>query len=89
MSHLWKTIAVSSFSCLILMVGFWMVEASDYVSRADVSKMIQTESPYLLDRQLVLKSIQDINEALKQNTQVISELNTEIARLRTELDKLP
>jgi len=71
------------------MVGFWMVEASDYVSRADVSKMIQTESPYLLDRQLVLKSIQDINEALKQNTQVISELNTEIARLRTELDKLP
>ena len=89
MSNTWKTLAMSALSCLVLMVGFWLVEAKNYVSRADVSKMIQTESPYLLDRQLVLKSIQDINEALKQNTKVISELSTEIARLRTELGKLP
>ena len=89
MSSMWKTLAVSSISCLTLMFGFWMIEARDYVSRTEVSKMIQTESPYLVDRQLVLKSIQDINDSLKQNSKVISELSIEIARLRSELDKLP
>ena len=50
--------------------------------------MIQTQSPYLADRQLVLKSLNDMTETIRKNTEVISELNLEIARLRTELDRI-
>ena len=35
-----------------------------------------------------IKSLNDMNEVLRKNTEVISELNLEIARLRTELDRI-
>ena len=84
----WKTAAVTATSCVIMMVSFWLVQAKDYVTRNEVSDMIQTESPYLVDKQLVLQNINDMKEVLKDNTQVISQLNIEIARLRTELNKI-
>lgn len=84
----WKTAAVTATSCVIMMVSFWLIQAKDYVTRNEVSDMIQTESPYLVDKQLVLQNINDMKEVLKDNTQVISQLNIEIARLRSELDKI-
>tara|TARA_Y100000004_G_C8790652_1_gene359088 strand:- start:292 stop:567 length:276 start_codon:yes stop_codon:yes gene_type:complete len=84
----WKTAAVTAISCVIMMASFWLVQAKDYVTRNEVSDMIQTESPYLVDKQLVLQNINDMKNVLKDNTQVISQLNIEIARLRAELDKI-
>ena len=84
----WKTAAVTATSCVIMMVSFWLVQAKDYVTRSQVSDMIQTESPYLVDKQLVLENINEMKEVLRKNTEVISQLNLEIARLRTELDRL-
>ena len=88
MSDIWKTVAISATSCVVLMVSFWLIEMKDYVTRAETSTMIQTQSPYLADRQLVLKSLNDMTETIRKNTEVISELNLEIARLRTELDRI-
>ena len=88
MSDIWKTVAISATSCVVLMVSFWLVEMKDYVTRAEGSTMIKTQSPYLADRQLVLKSLNDMTETIRKNTEVISELNLEIARLRTELDRI-
>ena len=88
MKDIWKTLAISSLSCVVLMVSFWLVEVKDYVTRVEASQMIQTQSPYLVDKQVVLKSLNDMNEVLRKNTEVISELNLEIARLRTELDRI-
>ena len=88
MSDIWKTVAISATSCVVLMVSFWLVEMKDYVTSAEASTMIQTQSPYLADRQLVLKSLNDMTETIRKNTEVISELNLEIARLRTELDRI-
>jgi hypothetical protein len=88
MKDIWKTLAISAASCVILMTSFWLIEVKDYVTRSEASQMIQTQSPYLADRQLVLKSLNDMNDALRKNTEVISELNLEIARLRTELDRI-
>ncbi len=89
MKDIWKTLAISAASCVILMTSFWLIEVKDYVTRSEASQMIQTQSPYLADRQLVLKSLNDMNDTLRKNTEVISALNLEIARLRTELDRLP
>lgn len=88
MKEAWKTLAISAASCVILMTSFWLIEVKDYVTRSEASEMIQTQSPYLADRQLVLKSLNDMNDTLRKNTEVISALNLEIARLRTELDRI-
>ena len=88
MKDIWKTLAISAASCVILMTSFWLIEVKDYVTRSEASQMIQTQSPYLADRQLVLKSLNDMNDTLRKNTEVISALNLEIARLRTELDRI-
>ena len=75
MKDIWKTLAISSLSCVVLMVSFWLVEVKDYVTRVEASQMIQTQSPYLVDKQVVLKSLNDMTESLRKNTEVISELN--------------
>ena len=87
MKDSWKTIAIAAISCITLMVGFWLVESRNYISRADASEMIQLESPYTKDRQLVLKNLDSINQKLEENNKLINELNVEIARLRAELEQ--
>ena len=49
--------------------------------------MIQLESPYTSDRQLVLQNLDSINQKLEENNKLINELNVEIARLRAELNR--
>ena len=88
MKDSWKSIAVGAMSCVTLMVGFWLVEARNYVSRAEASAMIQTESPYIVDQQLVLQSLDNLNRQLETNNRLITDLNLELARLRAEIDKL-
>ena len=87
MKDSWKTIAVAAMSCVTLMVSFWLIEARNYVSRAEASEMIQLESPYTSDRQLVLQNLDSINQKLEENNKLINELNVEIARLRAELNR--
>jgi hypothetical protein len=82
----WRSIAVGSISCLTLMVGFWLVEAREYVSRAEVSELIKTQSPYVADRQLILAGMENLSETLEENNKAINSLNVEIARLRAELE---
>lgn len=68
------------------MIGFWLVESQKYVSREEVSDMIQTESPYIADRQLVLSGMEDLKKTLEENNAAINKLNVEITKLRVELD---
>ena len=88
MKDSWKSIALGSVSCLTLMVGFWMVEAREYVTRVGVVEMIETRSPYVADRQLILVGIDSLNKTLGENNKAINSLNVEIVRLRAELDKI-
>lgn len=69
------------------MIGFWLVESQEYVSRQEVSDMIQTESPYIADRQLVLSGMEDLKKTLEENNAAINNLNVEITKLRVELDR--
>ena len=86
MKDTWKSIAFAAISCLTLMVGFWLVEAREHVSRVEVTEMIKTQSPYVADRQLILTGMEDLSKTLQENIKVINSLNVEIARLRAELD---
>tara|TARA_R100000005_G_C4934173_1_gene161716 strand:+ start:484 stop:756 length:273 start_codon:yes stop_codon:yes gene_type:complete len=86
MKDLWQSIAIAGISCVTLMIGFWLVESQKYVSREEVSDMIQTESPYIADRQLVLSGMEDLKKTLEENNAAINKLNVEITKLRVELD---
>ena len=67
MKDAWRSVAFASISCLSLMVGFWLVEARDYVSRAEVTEMIKTQSPYVADRQLILTGMENLSRTLEEN----------------------
>ena len=88
MKDAWRSIAVAAVSCLTLMIGFWLVEAREYVSRAEVTELIKTQSPYVADRQLILSGMENLSRTLEENNKAINGLNVEIARLRAELDKI-
>ena len=88
MKDAWRSIAVAAVSCLTLMIGFWLVEAREYVSRAEVTEMIKTQSPYVADRQLILSGMENLSRTLEENNKAINGLNVEIACLRAELDKI-
>lgn len=88
MKDWWKTTTITLAGCVTLMVGFWITAGANYVTRPQVSEMIRKESPYLVDQQLVLQSLNSLNDRLDENNKVINNLNVEIARLRAELDKL-
>ena len=88
MKDWWKTTTIALAGCVTLMVGFWLTAGANYVTRPEVSNMIRTESPYIVDQQLVLQSLNNLNERLDKNNQLINSLNLEIARLRAEIDKL-
>ena len=88
MKDWWKTTSITLSSCILLMLGFWVTAGSGFVTRPEVSEMIRTESPYIVDQQLVLQSLNNLNERLEKNNVLIDSLNLEIARLRAELDKI-
>jgi hypothetical protein len=90
MKDSWKSIALGSVSCLTLMVGFWMVEAREYVTRVGVVEMIETRSPYVADRQLILVGIDNLNKTLEENNKTLRGRQRDTKtkkRLRAERDK--
>ena len=66
---IWKTLSVTSISCVVLMTGFWLVEVQGYVDQEQVSNMIQRESPYTVDRELVRATLNDVRINIKNNKQ--------------------
>ena len=88
MKDWWKTSAVASFGCIASMLGFWLTSGATYVTRADVSRMIETESPYTSDQRLVLESLNNLSDKLEKNNELINSLNVEIAQLRAKLDQI-
>ena len=50
--------------------------------------MIQKESPYVIDKELVRATLNEVRLNLSANTAVLNELNVEIAKLREKLDSI-
>lgn len=78
----WKEIALVFFTTTIMMLGFWLVEAHAYVPREEISDMIQLESPYTRDQNMITNQLSDLNHSTEELTKVIGELNAELSYLR-------
>jgi hypothetical protein len=80
----WQQVATSLVAVVVAMLGFWLVEGREYVTRAEASEMIAKESPYIRDRNMVLDRLSEMVEINRQLARAIQDLRVEISELRIE-----
>lgn len=77
------------------MLGFWVAIGRNMATKAEVSHMIETQSPYLHDRQFIMERLANNKEtqaafanALQRNSDVMNDLKIQLATLGKTLEAL-
>jgi hypothetical protein len=93
--HFWENIATTSIGIIVTMIGFWVAIGRNMATKAEVLVMIETQSPYVNDRQFIMERLNTNKEtqaafasALQRNTEVMNELKIQIAMLGKTLETL-
>jgi len=91
----WSSIATTSIGIIITMLGFWFTIGRNMVTRSEAIELIETKSPYVIDRQFIMERLAINKEtqaafanALQRNTEVMNELKIQIATLGKTLEAL-
>jgi len=93
--HFWQSLATASIGIIVTMMGFWVAIGKNMATKSEVAHMIETQSPYLHDRQFIMERL-NINKetqaafanALQRNTEVMNELKIQMATLTKTLEAL-
>lgn len=93
--HFWENIATTCIGIIMAMIGFWFTLGKNMATKAEVTDMIETKSPYLQDRQFIMERLASNKETqaaltnmLQRNTEVMNELKIQIATLGKTLEAL-
>jgi hypothetical protein len=93
--HFWENVATTSLGIIVTMIGFWFTIGRNMASKADVLNMIETQSPYLHDRQFIMERLNVNKEtqasfaaALQRNSDVMTELKIQLATLAKTLEAI-
>jgi len=93
--HFWENLATTAIGIIVTMLGFWVAIGRNMATKAEVSHMIDTQSPYIHDRQFIMERLANNKEsqaafsmALQRNTEVMNELKIQIAMLGKTLEAL-
>lgn len=93
--HFWENVATTCLGIIVTMIGFWFTIGKNMATKAEVSEMIETKSPYLQDRQFIMERLAVNKETqaaltgmLQRNTEVMNELKIQIATLGKTLEAL-
>jgi hypothetical protein len=93
--NIWQNIATTAVGIIVTMIGFWMTIGKNMTTKAEVLSMIETQSPYVHDRQFIMERLNSGKEsqaafatALQRNTEVMNELKIQIATLGKTLEAL-
>lgn len=93
--NFWQTVATVSVSIIVTLLGFWVSIGKKIVSREEISKMIQNDSPYAHDRQFIMERLATNKETqtalsitLQKVIEVMNELKVQIATLGKTLEAL-
>jgi len=93
--HFWENLATTSIGIIVTMLGFWMTIGRNMATKSEVAHMIDTQSPYLHDRQFIMERLANNKEsqaafsmALQRNTEVMNELKIQIAMLGKTLEAI-
>lgn len=93
--HFWQSLASASIGIIVTMMGFWVAIGRNMATKAEVSHMIETQSPYVHDRQFIMERLASNKEtqaafstALQRNTEVMNELKIQLVTLGKTLEAL-
>jgi hypothetical protein len=93
--HFWENLATTAIGIIVTMLGFWVTIGRNMATKAEVLAMIETQSPYVHDRQFIMERLNSGKEsqaafatALQRNTEVMNELKIQIAMLGKTLEAL-
>lgn len=93
--HFWENIATTSIGIIVTMLGFWFTIGRNMATKAEVLAMIETQSPYVHDRQFIMERLNSNKEsqaafasALQRNSDVMNELKVQIGILGKTLEAL-
>lgn len=93
--HFWENIATTCVGIIVTMLGFWVAIGRNMATKSEVLNMIETQSPYVHDRQFIMERLTSNKEALAQfanvlqrNTEVMNELKIQIGILGKTLEAL-
>lgn len=93
--NFWQTLATASIGIIITMMGFWVAVGKNMATKSEVLVMIETQSPYIHDRQFIMERLNTNKEtqaafanALQRNSEVMNELKVQIAMLGKTLETL-
>ncbi len=84
----WKTTAVGLGGAIVGLLGFLFLQGREVVSAAQVSRMIQTESPYVADKGKIEERALYTARSLDQVASDQREILRELAELRSEMKGL-
>lgn len=93
--NFWQTVATVSVTIIVTLLGFWVSIAKKIVTKEEISKMIQNDSPYAQDRQFIMERLSTNKETqialsltLQKVIEVMNELKVQIATLGKTLEAL-
>jgi len=93
--HFWENIATTALGIIVTMIGFWVMIGRNMATKAEVLSMIETQSPYVTDRQFIMERLNSNKEnqaafasALQRNTDVMNELKIQLAMLGATLESV-
>jgi len=93
--HFWQSLATAAIGIIVTMMGFWVAIGRNMATKSEVAHMIETQSPYLQDRQFIMERLASNKEsqaqfatALQRNSDVMNELKIQLATLGKTLEAL-
>jgi hypothetical protein len=93
--HFWQSLATASIGIIVTLIGFWVSIGKKIVTKEEITKMIQNETPYCKDREFIMERLATNKETqvalsitLQKVIEVMHELKIQIATLGKTLEAL-
>lgn len=93
--HFWQSVATVSIGIVVTLMGFWVGVGRKIITKEEISRMIQNETPYCKDREFIMERLATNKETqaalsitLQKVIEVMNELKVQIATLGKTLEAL-
>ena len=93
--HFWQSLASVGLGIIVTLVSFWVGIGRKIISKDEILHMIETSSPYTVDKQFIMERLSNNKEtqtafanALQRNSDVMNDLKIQLVTLGKTLEAL-
>lgn len=94
-THFWQSLASVGLGIIVTLVSFWVGIGRKIISKDEILHMIETSSPYTVDKQFIMERLSNNKEtqaafanALQRNSDVMNDLKIQLVTLGKTLEAL-